>query len=569
MELNIENISSELKQMVSIYSTDKFLGGMTSCIAVPKFALSQGLFSPLREILYLCNLHLSSKCPMSHEEKPMFSQEEWEEMISKVNQIQKWYMEHISNTQIENEQNIDYRIISYQSFLNYFNQGPLNYVEQVLERIDRYFSPFSEYIEITTGSSLNTFIEITRFLMEVPNRFFTEYINPKPGEFTFREFVNEMQNKKILPSDWGNHMTERIKMQTRFRDDAGILNTFSRDELIKLFGNDNTNNYLKLFTVKRNESDYLFYSQKNQMLNASIYERKDGDYQFFKRKLLPLNLYNSLNEILASDNSNREEYFKVRGKELEKKIAKIFNNYFGEELEYFKSYYTEKGMEQDLIFFHNNTCLIVEVKSSKVKEPRRDPIKAFELIKTNFDEVIDKGYEQTFRVKEYFLDKQDFKIYDDSKMQKILKEVKVKKYHHHFSIIVTLERFGGIQCDLSQMLEIYGGDSYPWSVTIDDLESFLLILKKETKLNSKLNLVDFLYIRQRMHGKIFTDDESDILGAYLKGKLNLSTKFRHKKIFPPGDMDIFDEHYQRRGGIGFENEIGIEMKKSKDTIIFG
>ncbi len=566
---NIKQLCGELKEMVSIYRTDKFLGDMTSSISVPKFALSQGLLSPLREILYLCNLHLTSSLPKGKKEKLMYSQNDWEEMITKVNQIQSWYKTNVFKNPPKSIEDHQLKLISLQSFLNYFNQGPLNYPEQIIERIERYFDSFSDYIEVQTGNSLESLLDITKYLMEVPNRFLDKYINHKDGEITFREFALQMKEKKIIPPEWDKHMSERLKMQFQFRQDAGLINTFSENELTKNFNKQSVDNFLNLFLVERNNTDFLFYSQKNQMLNKSIFKREDGDFQFFKRELLPLNLFNTLQDLLMSDNGKREKYLKKRGIKLEKKVAEIFIRHFGDELEYYESYYTDKGNEQDLIFFYDNVCLIVEVKSSKLKEPRRDPDKAYELIKTNFDEVIDKGYDQAFRVKEYFLDKADFKIYKDSKLQTCLKEVKARKYPHHFSIVVTLERFGGIQCDLSQMLELYDDDTYPWSVTIDDLESFLLVLNKEKVNNGKLCLRDFLYIRQRIHGKIFTDDESDIIGAYLKGKLKMSTQFKNKKIFPPGDMEIFDLHYQKKGGIGFDNEIGIEKKNSNNTIILG
>lgn len=57
-------------------------------------------------------------------------------------------------------------------------------------------------------------------------------------------------------------------------------------------------------------------------------------------------------------------------------------------------------------------------------------------------------------------------------------DIKTKNYHKAVSIVVTLERFGQIQTDLSTILKIYGKDDYPWSICIDDLEIFLLQMEK-------------------------------------------------------------------------------------------
>lgn len=280
--------------------------------------------------------------------------------------------------------------------------------------------------------------------------------------------------------------------------------------------------------------------------------------------------YNSLFNKLTEDAKKREKFFKVRGRELEKKIIRIFINHFGESLEHFESYYTDKGKEQDLIFFFKKLALIVEVKASKLKEPRRDPLKAFDLIESNFEKVIDKGYEQCFRVKEYFIDRENFNIYSDIKLKNCVKKVYPKSYPHCFSLVVSLERFGGIQCDLSQMLELYDDDEYPWSVNVDDLETFLLLLTKLRNKEKGITLENFLYLRQRLHSRLMADDELDICGAFLSGKLNMkSIPRKSKEVMPPYYTGIFDEHYQAKGGLGFENERDMDLKNSDNKLILG
>jgi len=570
-EIDITKESEELKEILSYYKTDIFLGDLSTMLMYPQFLVQQGLKSPLREIMYIANLHLTSTPVKKEDEKPQYPQNEWDDIVKRIQRIQDGYSRNIlpKDFHVEDE-TLEKRLVSGQSFFNYFSQGPLNYEEQFIDRITTYFSPFDDFIVAKFGLSVEELLSITDWISKIPNKFLASTMASSKKKQSYQEFALEMKDKGIMPPLWKDHMPDNLKEQFEFMSDKGKMNTFSKKELIQNFGEEKAESYINNFVLSRNAEDFLYYTQQNNLEFRSIFVREDSDFQFIKRELLHFNLYNSLFQKLTEDEKKREKFFKVRGKKLEKKIIEIFKNYFGGSLEHFESYYTEKGSEQDLIFFYKKMALIVEVKASKVKEPRRDPLKAFELIKYNFEEVIDKGYDQCFRVKEYFIDKETFNIYSDLKLKNCVKKVYPKSFPHCFSLVVSLERFGGIQCDLSQMLELYDDDKYPWSVNVDDLETFLLVLSKVEDKKKKITLEHFLYLRQRLHGRLMADDELDICGAFLRGKLTMkSIPAREKEILPPFYAKIFDQHYQSNGGLGFENERDMELKNSNNKLILG
>ena len=213
-------------------------------------------------------------------------------------------------------------------------------------------------------------------------------------------------------------------------------------------------------------------------------------------------------------------------------------------------------------------ALIVEAKASKRDEPRREPDKAYPLILSNFEETIQKGYDQAYRVKSKFISKEPLNIYSDVQLKKHVIDIRTKNYHSAFSIIVTLERFGQIQTDLSGLLEIYDNDEFPWSVCIDDLEIFLLQLEKLGK--NKSHLMSFLTQREKLHGKLITADELEVCGAFINERITAKELNSDTTVLAltPDLTDIFDQTYQTKG-LGFENEKNLEIKTSGKYLPIG
>jgi len=146
-------------------------------------------------------------------------------------------------------------------------------------------------------------------------------------------------------------------------------------------------------------------------------------------------------------------------------------------------------------------------------------------------------------------------------MKDLHQVIKTKNYSKSFSVIVTLERFGQIQTDLSELLNIFQNDELPLSICIDDLEIFLLQLKKMGK--QKSDFLEFLTLRQKLHGKLVTGDELEICGAFLEDKKVVRKVSNGISSFTLNSIitKVFDTTYHTKG-LGFDKEKNLEIKTS-------
>lgn len=573
MKIDLEQKSKELKELVSQFETTMFLGEISSMMQFisvenPPQSLKE-LSSPLRQLYYLAGLNLTSTVNPLTPLRPQFTKEEWDKMKELINEIELGYQEFFypeTEDEVDEEWKMR-RMIAMPTFLNYFNQGPLNYEEQVIERVIEYFTPFNSEIKAQFGIEVNDFIDIYTFIDTLPNKFLDEKINRKDGQ-SWEDFAQSMIDKGLRPDEWNDHMPSHFKELFQFMYDKGKMHRFNIQQLIEIFGADKANSFLNALACNRSESPFLYYTEANILHSKPIFKANDNEFQSIELKQIIHAIFNILFEFCTTTNSLKDKFYAVRGDKLEEKIEHVFQKYYNNKATVYKSYYTTDGNEQDLLFLiDGGVALIVEAKASKRKEPRRDPDKAYPLILSNFDEVIQKGYDQAYRVKSKFLNREVLKLYSDQQLTKHIADINTKKYYHVFSIIVTLERFGQIQTDLSELLEIWDNDEFPLSICIDDLEIFLLTLTKLKR--NKSELVQFLHLREKLHEKLICSDELEICGGFINKKITYKIASQNNILALTPDLSgVFDDHYHK-GGIGFTNEKNMNLKTDSKYHIIG
>jgi hypothetical protein len=573
MKIDILEKSKKLKNLVSQFNTALFLGDLSAMMQLISFDNQieslRGLTSPLRQLYYLAGLNITSKT--KNELRDRFTDEEWEEIKVLLIEIEEGYMQYFlpDETSIINEVWLKNRRIAMPSFLSYFNQGILNYEEQVIERIKTYFKPLESEIIHHFGLSIDDFLSIYNFIDSVPNKFLEEKTHKKEGQQTWEEFTNSMLDKGIMPDKWQEHLPEHFNNLFNFMYDHGSMMRFNIEELEHKFGEAKTKAFLNTLTNERSESDFLYYTEKNPFTLKPIFKVNEKEYQCLEYKQVINSIYETLFEFFFfNDKKYKEKILAIRGKKFEEKVIEVFQLFFNNKATIYKGFYTQDGHEQDILILYKGLALIVEAKSSKRKEPKRNPDIAYPYILANFKETIQKGYDQAFRIKEKFIDKETIKIYSDQKLKNYLLDIKPKRYHSFYSIIVTQEVFGHIQIDLNELLEIYEDDVFPWSIGIDDLELIILYMKKKS-MNNYRDLIKFLQVRESLHGTMTANDELDICGGILTQKIPKNTgQFKNYLIVPPTYASIFDNLYHN-GGIGFKEEKNMKFKDSSKYMIIG
>lgn len=561
----IESLSKELKQKVSVYSKESFLGKLNFIMQIHHKNRSEiirdrkssfYLSSPARQLTYLVSIYLSIEAHGNQK----FEYEKQVEVFKLLNLIEKEY-QNIFASEIESRKNefdeeqFKKMLVTTSTFLDYFLNANLNYIEQDIERIVDTFSSYNTLIERRTGLRLEDFILFFNSTIEVSRTKELEWVDivrSKLWKDTINEFPNVDQEtfKLMFPDHYEDFF--------RYLENPSLYLGIQPNDL---FGFQNSEHVLKLlefFSIDSENSDFLYYTQSSSILKKPIL--KIGDiYYFFFHKYLSRSIYSFLFDLCKDIDGTSEKIYRKRDERLEKKAAKILNDFFVGDSKIFRNY-MYNGEEKDLLVLYRGLALIVEVKASKKREPFRDIDKSYIRIRRDFKDCIQKGYDQTYPVRRAFNNRTEFEIQTEHGKYSI----NPRKYSNVFSIVVTEERLGQIQTDLGLLLELSEDDYYPWSVSIDDLEVFLLTLKrKKTKVSE---LIMFLRNRELLHERVVCSDELELCAYFFMSKKDFIEACNHDEIFvsSPDLSDFFDDIYH--SGMGFEKEIYKSGKLSDHSL---
>jgi len=570
--MSLDTKSKELKDLVSTYDTDWFLGdlsGLMKSIANGSAQDQLGqLSSPLRQLYFLGGLLITSDSQKGTDIR--FTEEKWKEIVRLLNEIELEYDKLFFPKPDEEitEEWKKVRQVAMPSFLSYFNQGPLNYEEQTINWIRDLYSQLDDIIKSETGLETEDFIQFYENIDSLVQRKFQGFgAQNELFEDNWLSYTKIKMGVVEEAPDFIKEMGEQNRPMYTFMADHGIINRFKPEDIVS----DNLpiekiNTILGLLTCKREESDFLYYTSTrpgNPLYEKPIIDIGNGIYQVFEVKQI-IHAIDQLLEIICSKSQEtKDKLIDKKGKLLEDKIVKLFKKFFKSDYTCHVGYYVD-GCEQDILFLWKNYAFIIEAKGYNLREPFRDPDKAFVRIKDDFKSCIGYGYTQTKRVEQKFIDQIPLRIED--KNGNLKEEIDTKKYKDNdFSIIVNLKSFGQIQNDLSTLLEIEDDYVYPWVVKLDDLEVFLLTLiakKKKPKF-----FIDYLLLREDLHGKLICLDELEVCGSYLTNKINSEIIDNNDTIATaPDTTEIFDAQYTAE--MGFDNEKYLNEKRSGKYIFW-
>ena len=571
--MSLETKSQELKDLVSTYDTQWFLGDLSGLMKAIANGAAQDqlgkLSSPLRQLYFLGGLLVSTDSKNKNDTQ--YTLEKWGQIVTLLNEIEREYDKLFfpkPDEEIDEEWK-KIRKVAMPSFLSYFNQGPLNYEEQTISWVKNLYSEIDETIECETGLVTVDFINFYNNLDSLVQSNFQGFSSPngviRPDWENYTKMpVVPAENMPAIMID----MFEERKPLMTFMADHGIINRFTPEDLVSdELPLEKVNGILQLILCKREPKDFLYYTStrpSNPLYEFPIIEIGDGLYQVFEVKQVIHAIDALLERVCSKEAKAKNKLVDQKGKLLERKIIDIFKKFFKKDYQYFESYYVD-GYEQDILFLWKNHAFIIEAKGYNLREPMRNPNKAFVKIKDDFKSCIGYGYTQTKRVEEKFIDQIPLRIED--KYGNLIEEIDTTKYEgNDFSIIVNINSFGQIQNDLSTLLEIGEDNVFPWVIKLDDLETFLLTMIATKKTPN--NFIDYLILREELHGKLICSDELEVCGGYLNGVITEKKIKKIDKLVTTPDLpSIFDEQYNK--GMGFEDEKSLAEKKSGRYMFWG
>ncbi|CAM4330659.1 NERD domain-containing protein [Gillisia limnaea] len=546
---DIRQKSLEIQDIISIYTKESFVCFFADFIRHnPErnhFGFSHKLKSKLKDSLYLIMLRLSS--PIIGEEVLIFS-EEVDKNLQKVAdillQIVGFYLGDIYSKDFDEIKNERHKTIVHEmAFKDYFQNGVLNYREQELNKVIRLFHPYQDKIKERLGIEFKSLIDIFQYSEEDYRKKSIKY---KSFAFKneFAKFARKSFNGEIPNNEFSNefsHLSEHIQNDfLDFYERPHSCLLFTKADYYDMFDENDVDIFCELFSLPMDGVyDILFYSQPNPLGSKPIIKINDTEYLNVYQKQLPTALYSLLYTTLTASGKETEQVNLRRGKViLENHTREIFERFFkkSKHLQIFNNYYVNENTEEkDLLIIADRNAFIIECKSSRNREPRRDITQAFQRIKSDFNHCIQKGYEQCYQVEQLILNCPNISI----KSNNLVQDLDTSYIRDVFSVIVTSERFATVQSDLGLLLnKPIAEDLYPWSISIDDLEIFLKTLDLEFN-NPTRRFAEFLEYRELLNEKLFSRDELDVCAMYLKNPSNF------KKICESSDYVVTDPLLQQ------------------------
>lgn len=564
--MSLESKSQELKDIVATYNTQWFLGdlsGLMQNIATGRANDQLGkLSSPMRQLYFLGGLLVTSDS--SNAVDIQHSPEKWNKIVDLLNEIEAEYYQIFfpKENELIDDKWKKIRKVAMPSFLSYFNQGPLNYEEQTINWVRDLYSQLNAIIEASTGLQTEDFIQFYENLDKLHQSNFQSFSTKKE---TLRPDWKKYTKLEIghvdgMPESMLEMFEERLPLMT-FVADHGIICRFFPEEIVSpILPLEKVQKILQLLTTSRQQADYLYYTATkpgNPLYEKPIVDIGDGMFQVFEVKQVVHAIENQLEKLCTSTTETTTKYVEKKGKLLEDRVVKLFTDYLGADCKVFQSYYVD-GCEQDILILWKKNAFIIEAKGYSLAEPFRDPNRAFVRIKSDFDACIGYGYKQTRRVEEKFINQVPLCLTD--KNGNLIEEIDTTNYDNDFSIIVNLKSFSQIQTDLSTLLKLPNDDDvFPWAVKLDDLEVFLLTLKAQKK--TPITLVNFLLMRENLHGKLICSDELEVCGGFISGKITEKSIEKSNVLATTPDLaGLFDSQYYKE--MGFKNEKYLTEKRS-------
>lgn len=308
--MSLEKQSLKLKELVSIYDTEWFLGNISDLM---KAGSRNGandqlgmLSSPQRQLYYLSGLLLCSD-PDKGTEKH-YEMADWKRIVKILNQIEHEYHKLFFP---ENEKEIDpqwikVRKVAMPSFLGYFNQGPLNFEEQPINWIEDLFVHFDNIIEEKTGVTTKDFLTFYDNLDKLhQNNFQGHGTNPEKLRKDWQSYTRIKMGFDDEVPDFIKQMGKPHAPMFTYRTDPGIIERFRLEEIVSAeLSMDKAEKICNLLVCRREETDFLYYTSTNPgnpLFARPIVDIGEGLFQVFEVKQVIHAIQSKLEKICIAE----------------------------------------------------------------------------------------------------------------------------------------------------------------------------------------------------------------------------------------------------------------------------
>lgn len=542
---------SELRDLLSKCSTYSVVG---SCLAyhlrtAHSEDIEERLTSPAKQIPFLISMLLCGEEP----ETPIeFGESEWRKATSILDRLFSAYMLLF----LPSEEDLGaassewwrVREVSMLAFFHFFNNGLLASIEQVIERIKIYVVPFDRELTGILGISASQALSVCQWISE---KLQESLDNLQTGFGEEYEHRLHLLNK-AGEEDWSLDMLRTkaqesayIQRAERLLSELQSLGLVSLSELEDAFPTI-ARIFWSQFSIGRGEAPEIRYPTEQSNFELRPLIRISDNEAFCPVVNMLFSAVLSVGERSLLEGGVRDRYLRSRDKALEDEVLKKVKSFLSPNARIFSGVFETPDCqyEHDIVALDENLCIILEAKATPPVEPFRNPEKAFKRLRDAFrsDTGIQKAYQQANRVVSRLKAGEVVPLYDgrgreiDCLLPDPSKLV--------VGICVTRDNFGPIATNLALLLEKEASDSYPWATNIIDLSSLADAWKYLGWGSREFRR----YLEQRivLHGKVFSDDELDYAGFFIRhGGFDAALQTRADLLqLNPEYSSLFDEIYR-------------------------
>ena len=511
---NVEHIKRVMQQC----STESVVG--YSLVKNLRGFPQQDLSSPAKQLRFLLGVMLETEEPDAPHE---FSEREWEHIVQPLQRLSGAYMSLYlppdDNSTKQSEEGNTNQLVAMTAFIDYHQKGLLASAEQIRDRIRSYLAPFDDQLSAALGISASDALDIGLDIgIESQNQM---------------ERVGQDPPNSSKPADLSIEFVEAVARLVRVR----------HSDLVQRYGSAGQR-FWDLFTVRRGEGPLINYPTERSIVETRPLICLSADEAMLFDCNLMLSAILLGGEETLTNGPTREEYFRKRDKTLEDHSTAVLRRILGAESKVYRNVFetTDNQYEHDLVIFTSDICLFVEAKASPMDEPFRDPERAFTRIQRSFrsESGIQKAYDQSLRLYKRLQDEE--LVLFDAKGTEILR-LPSSNSDNAFCVCVTRDSFGPIATFLSPLLSKDVEDPYPWVVNILQLEQ-IAEAWEYFKWDGK-QVKSLLSQRIMFHENVFSDDELDYVGAYIRhcGLHHLARSDDGLSLLDPTYALVFDDIY--------------------------
>lgn len=555
-----------VKEKLSNYRIEEILGTMANeMLFIPDKKISiqesTGLESTDMQFKYIIGLLLSTKYnPKETEISDMVTEIDSVERFT--NEIKLIYRdiknitdEYLSNFFPKHNEEINEawktkRITMIHAFTSYFYQSTLCHEEQIINRIKKWFSTFDDDLTLKFGVDTNTLLEFYNFIKQMlgntvkntnsASETLHQFWYDNIGKYSEEEINNMSDEELAILYDRIINNPDNKMIAEKVENAVSAIFKIKKKDVVARFGEEKGLKLINLFSIERGSIDFTYYTEENPIIYKPLIAISEEEFMIINNRLVIDAVYNFLYRSLEDMKGN--SFYEKRGKIVEEDVLNNFTRILGNDIRYYTAVCeTPKNDEHDILISFNRNLLIVEVKSSKIKEPRRDPESGYDRIKEHYNSKkgIGGGYSQANKLKKKILESETVTLYNE-KIQPF--EIKRADYDRIFLIVITAEQFGFLNVNSANLLNKSEEDSYFWSCDLYNLENLIDGFIYQDKKNE--DFINYIDQRIRYHEKFFVIDELEIAEYFLvKEDFDSNIQFGRAEAitFLPSASNLFDK----------------------------